>query len=711
MNYKNKFFTLFISILMLGLIILPGSGNNTSLDAPEPFFEVTLNLSWEDSKSYFMVQILRNESVKIGIKIQNVVLTSNEALFSLLFQNIGHKTSDASGFDLAAFEWDIQSVSPKDLWRLYHSNNINPTVRGSNYFPCNDSELDEILDKMQSLQNFDNRKAQVNQALNKIIWELHPATGLYQINSSFALDSEIGAFDAVRWAASPVPNLQEMYFDNNDESVFMYGGMDPFQNLNPILSTQYYDRLIHGVVFSKMYESDSDFNYQPVLATTDPIAIGSNDAIANTIDLSTISNDSLYKNQTIWGPNPNIDYSVYDPNVTIDNKSMFLITLRQDIPWHSGYGYNLGDFNVTSDDLIWTLSYMLNKTVKNPYLPLYHAYYGTNYTKCIEKINDTTVKINLRGNLADGSVADWYEALAISPLPQHILDPTFNATLWGGDIGETPDGTQIATYEHHSTYTFNTGETEHSLVGTGPYRFVCQDGLYYDSKQKTYVRPDVLLVKFEDWGGYDDHSLWRNPKYSVNNITAYGYNVIDSETVAGIALEDGDIDCMDYKFYPSSSLERDPNIQFIKFTDLAMKTLAYNTYHPELSNRFVRLAISHIIPRQSILNDSFSGAGLKNEIFGLSYQSSFYPSESVWDLFGLSDTYNTENVTFQGHIDYNLEKAWALMELAGYNMSSFRAYYGVEPPTPSSKTTSGCTFVVVAISLVLTLAVRKKTSK
>ena len=52
-----------------------------------------------------------------------------------------------------------------------------------------------------------------------------------------------------------------------------------------------------------------------------------------------------------------------------------------------------------------------------------------------QKINDTLIKVNLRGGTGDGIDADWFHHLAFTPYPQHILDPDFNATAWGGGVG------------------------------------------------------------------------------------------------------------------------------------------------------------------------------------------------------------------------------------------------------------------------------------
>jgi hypothetical protein len=100
--------------------------------------------------------------------------------------------------------------------------------------------------------------------------------------------------------------------------------------------------------------------------------------------------------------------------------------------------------------------------------------------------------------------------------------------------------------------------------------------------------------------------------------------------------------------------------------------------HPKLNNRYVRLAISHLVPRQRIVDYILNGLGRVNEVTGISFLHPAYPPEDEWADIGLPvsenvmDSETGEELKFQGHIRYNRNKAWALMEKAGYDMTAFR---------------------------------------
>jgi ABC-type transport system substrate-binding protein len=613
-------------------------------------------------------QVIAREFWKIGIGA-NLILLSWDSLQPRLFENSGHKTYAEGGFDIGFMDWSGNPLTPGDLRRFYHSANIGSSSGRPNYYPYNRSGLDALLDQIQTEQDFDSRRTLVNQALDNIVWEYHPATAIYQTNNPYALDAAVKNFDPYRWAMG-VPNLAEMYFENDTQSLFAFGSPTAFTDLNPVISNIYYDKLISQPVFSSLYEYDANLSLNPALAAASPIAIGSNDLIASYIDTGVISADSPYSaatGTTIWGENPAIDSGQYNSNVIAENKSMFLIPLKTGIPWHPGYGYKLTDFNVTADDLLWTLSYILNEEVHNPSLASHQAIWGSNSTEAIEKINETMVKVNFRGPLGNGRVADWLEALSITPVP------------YGGQgaIGITPDGTEILGYVDQRSYRYNTGEGTYSLIGCGPYRF--------NSWSDFYKR--ATLEKFDDWGGYGANSLWNQDAYKDNNIDVYSYTTYSSKYPAEIDLENEYVDGLDYKFQMARDISyfaSKENIQVIAFEDAGMESMGYNTMHPKLSNRYVRLAISHLIDRQSLIDNLLDGLGIENDVLGLARQNLFYPTETEWQSIGLNESLNIGDLRFQGHIRYSIEKAWALMEYAGYDMTPFRVILDTTPPSVSS---------------------------
>jgi ABC-type transport system substrate-binding protein len=636
----------------------------SAADEPTAYFSLTLIAPTNNPARVQHAQVIKEEFWKIGIQA-DLVLVGWDILIPRLFESVNFETYDGDGFDVGFVGWTGSPLLPGAFRQFFHSANINKASGASNYYPINDSNLDVVLDNMQAEVDFDQRREYVRQAMDTIIWDYHPVTGIYQVTNPYAIDADVTGFDPTRASFGAV-TLPEMSFGSGP-SDFLFATNARFIDLNPIISSSYYDNLIFNPVFSSLYEQDADLIYRPVLADIYPIPVGSNQTLVETgVSVASISADSPWDGSdvtTVWGSNPNIDDASFNPNVTAEDRSMFLIRIRENIPWQPGYGYTLGEYNVTADDFVWTISYLLNEDVPAPNLASAQAVYGTDYTQCIEKINETTFKINYAGPLGDGRVADWLPNLAIAPYPSHILDPA---------VGSTPDGTTVAAYADHRTYRYNTGQGTYPLVGCGPYTLESWD----ETGQL------ARLEKFDDWGGYGANSLWSEAAYSANNIDVYGVTVYSGKDAAIIALENEEIDGIDSQFQMGRDipyLSSKTNIQVLMLEDSGIQTMGYNTFHPKLGNRYVRLAISHVVPRQTIVDYILGGLGVVNEVVGIARQNPYMPSETEWATIGLPTSLNTVDdegnaIEFQGHIRYNLDKAWALMEYAGYDMDPWRAY-------------------------------------
>jgi ABC-type transport system substrate-binding protein len=645
------------------------AGNQVAAaERPAGYFSVTLVAPTNNPARVQHAQVISRELWKIGIDA-DLSLVGWDPLIKRLFESLNFETYAGDGFDVGFVGWTAGNpLIPNSFSQFYHSNRIDKVAGDSNWYPINNSNLDDLIEKIDTELDFDQRREWVRQAVQVVLWDVNPVMGLYQAANPFAVSADVRNFDAFRWGQ---PNIHpyELYFTEGTDHTFKIASNARFIDLNPALSNSYYDSLIHQPTQSWTYQRDASMILKPVLATADPIALDSNKTIASYIPLSDISADSPYAGadaSTTWGPSPNVDTAQFDPYKAEDDFSMFLVNIREDIPYHPMYGYDLWDFNVTIEDFQWTVSYWIDEDLASLAAQGFINAFGTEPTLAIEKVNDTLMKFNLRGPLANGQMADWFENLVLRPLPRHALDPTFDATAWGGGVGQTPDGTVIAEYADHSEYIFNTGEG--GPLGVGPYMFT------------GWSETDQIATteKFDQWGG--PNSLWDSEAYSQNNIEVYAVTVYPSKEAAEIDLENGVIQAIDAQFQMGSDvpyLQTKPSIQVLLVEGGGIQTMGYNTLHPRLSNRYVRLAISHMVPAQQIVDFILGGLGSVNEFVGLALQNPYRPSEEEFATLGLPVSENVvlddgTELKFQGHIRYNVDKAWALMEKAGYNMDPFR---------------------------------------
>lgn len=701
---------------------------------PEPYFNVKVLISRTNAYSYSAVRSLFENLPKIGIGVGWGSGYPGPSTVRSMVQ-------DSSSWGLSSYDWhsDLTILrwphDPPGRWSFNDYYSFRPN--GEYSYPINLTILDATLENIDAAATPEQRRISLLQAYNLTIWDIHAVTAIGETLNPFAVNADIRHFDADRWSLG-LPNLAEMYYTSGNQTTFRFGSPNNPQNLNPALAFDYdvfwfpRDSSVGGNVhyapdyvsqpiFSKLFEYNANLTLKPLLAAVYPLAIGANDLIPS----SGLSQDSPYagKEGTAWGPNSAINASRYNPFVTAANESMFLLRLRDGLPWQPGYGYTAEmQLNVTADDLIWTFFYYLNDELSSPHLSSWRTWFGTNYSKAIEKINETTVKINFHGSLGDGQVADWLEVLAINPLPRHILDPAYTPGLLnigGQNISLTPDRTMILPYSRHREYRFNTGAGDTPVVACGPYYLESVVGS--QSYDKVFT-----LKKFDDWGGRGAASLWTEEPFSKNNIETYSYarytHIEDvplafwDESADGVELYNLDFGSRgSFPAFDSqlAALKTNPNVTLQYTSAPSQLVLAFDVSNSDLANRFVRLAISHALPREAIMKAVDSEQGIANELLGVPHTSPDYPREEEWLTMGPSEPLNVTDRELTGHLTYDLEAAWALMELAGYDMKPFREYDSEK--LPDQIKTDGIALapysIILAIGVISTIRVRSKLRK
>ncbi|MHA2494472.1 MAG: ABC transporter substrate-binding protein [Candidatus Hodarchaeales archaeon] len=662
---KAKNYMLLGAVFVIGIFAMQMGTSSVqvgAVDAPPGYLSITLIAPTNNPARVQHAQVITRELWKIGIEAE-LALVGWDPLLQRLRYSVNYEGYDGDGFDILFVGWTAGNpTNPASLEQFYHSRRIDKVAGADNYAPINSSRLDEIIDRVDTELDFEQRREYVRQALDIVLWGYMPNIGLYQAANPFALDVKLKGFDAFRWG-QPNLHVPELSYED-DQTIFKFASNARFIDLNPFISSSYYDSIIFQPTRSFTYMRDATMNFKPVLATQEPIPIGSNDLISESVAAGTIDADSPFAGETTWGDHPTVDPDV-NATKTAEDYSMFLINLRTDIPWHPGWGYDLGDEYVTVDDFQWALEYIYEEDLAARGAAGTASIYGDDPYAAIQKINDTMMKLNIRGPLGDGRYSEWYTACSIAPMPQHILDP---------DLGSTPDGTTIAPYADSREYAYNTGvDADHPPLGCGAYYFENWDD----------IESIATLRKFDEWGGSwgSETSLWDTPAYSGSNIETYAVTVYPSKESAEIALENGDIDGIDAQFQMGPDipyLQTKSNIQVLLVEGGGIQTMAFNTKLPALSDRYVRLAIGHMVPAQKIVDFILGGLGSVNELVGIALANPYKPNEQEFKLMGLDVSENVvdpetgETLEFQGHIRYNINKAWALMEKAGYDMDPWR---------------------------------------
>jgi peptide/nickel transport system substrate-binding protein len=226
--------------------------------------------------------------------------------------------------------------------------------------------------------------------------------------------------------------------------------------------------------------------------------------------------------------------------------------LREDVKWHPVPG---GEESIpfSADDVVKTFALMMNpKTVT----PLQSRY---SFISSVKKIDDYTVVFMLKKPLLN-----VLGRFSFKILPSFLLE---DVTYLRGDE-------DLSLYKHP--------------VGTGPYRFVSQEG----------SSSEVVLIAYDDYhlGKPNIEKVIMRPFADQNIITqTLLYGGIDLQIRVpprDIAEIQGD---MRYELYPYSTL--------------SYSFFGYNLRNPVLAIKEVRKAIAYAINRQEMLNSFFEGKG------------------------------------------------------------------------------------------------------
>ncbi|MHA2232228.1 MAG: hypothetical protein ACXAB4_07040, partial [Candidatus Hodarchaeales archaeon] len=378
---KTKHYMILAALATLGLMILQvGAAGERVAAAEKPpgYFSVTLVAPTNNPARVQHAQVITRELWKIGIDA-DLMLVGWDPLVRRLQESVNFETADGDGFDIGFIGWTAGNpLLPNSISSFYHSNRIDKIAGDNNWYPINNSALDDLADLVDSELDFDQRREWVRQALQIVTWDVHPVMGLCQAANPFALDADMRGFDAFRWG-QPNTHLPELSYESGDQDTFIFASNARFIDLNPALSNSYYDSIIHQPTQEWTYRRDANMLLTPYLATSDPVIIGSNETIASYIDVSTIGSDSDYAGAdatTTWGPSPNVDTAQFNAYKAEDDYSMFLINLREDIPYQPGWGYDLYDVNVTVEDFQWTLSYWQDEDLASQAAQGFEDIYG-----------------------------------------------------------------------------------------------------------------------------------------------------------------------------------------------------------------------------------------------------------------------------------------------------------------------------------------------
>ncbi|MFX0114243.1 MAG: ABC transporter substrate-binding protein, partial [Candidatus Hodarchaeota archaeon] len=377
-------------------------------------------------------------------------------------------------------------------------------------------------------------------------------------------------------------------------------------------------------------------------------------------------------------------------NVDEGDGLLWEVKIRSDVYWHDGYGYT--NETVGVDDILFTYRTSLNSQIRTPFFSLFQQVFGSNPYLAIEEIDNETVRFHLAESVREISTlftrkprpAGWRtffsdrfldlpSVFSLPILPRHILDPQYDSSGEGlglGGAGRTADGAEIPGYNEWQYFSdFNSGSRSgnysgRAIIGNGPYQLetINETGQYVETSAFPKYYKTVVDGEYSS----------KPQAFRLN----FGLDKYRAET----ALVTGEVDILDSNLETADDLiflQSYPAVQLQKKRGWQMYGIGYNTFNPYLADPNVRLAISHLIPRQEIAD----------YVFGGTVRPSFAPLPE-------QSPYWSERIP---RVTYNLTKAWDFMEKAGYDMSELRSRLKGEGADQTSGSVLPLTVVLFSI--------------
>jgi ABC-type transport system substrate-binding protein len=503
------------------------------------------------------------------------------------------------GYDIAFLGWFTPTGPIPDLRSNFDGRPPNLPPTGNNYALYNSSELNNLLDQLYASTDL---QTQINlvHKWQEIVYNDSPYAYIYAPvsieprNSKWAAWGEKSAF-----STQTFPDIQRFSGGRN----FTLAVPDPFTegfpgngvpvgNLNPAFTPRSYSPYSFSILW-------------PVLVS------GAGGMDVDTRDLSY--------------------YPALATNITSSPDGLdWTVQIRKGALWQSGV-------EITSDDFVWTRWAIFNpKTASvNQVTDI------TNLGNVIDFtfLNGTTVIVDNRGSADEPTRNSWWKAVdrytfafhlsqpyafarevyaGFAPLPKHIMEK-FPPETWDYQPFSTANGT--------CTYTWDTAK----YGGLGSYAAVgpVGDGPYY-LESYNFTTNVATLKKF--------HQYWNATGLeTLGQFTVDTYEVVlmTDKSQALEALNSGRVDEMlGYRYgyglggSDLPTLESMKGINVIRAPELGWQEMGFNMRHPVFGTgadtplgksnpsmaaeaaRHVRKAISHLIPRDKIVNELLGGMGV-----------------------------------------------------------------------------------------------------
>lgn len=543
---KYKVVTLGL-LLLLSAFLLPAA---SFVRGQTTLFKVTLSVPSTNPSRQAWAEIIETNMDAAGIDAVRVIQDWGTIYDRALDPppEIVGKVYDDGGFDML-FVGYAMSIDP-DPYSLYHSSQLPP---GQNYYNWNNTENDRLCKLIKETVD-ENQLLQYVKEWQKLGYDEQPSI-------TIKYDQEVVCFDPTALMKEPFellhypawPRVAEWKLNPSTSQttiVLAQTGPAPEEGLNNWVSTSYYDLTVFGAVFDSLTKRENldTLKVVPSLATSWEVA---------------------------------------------DDDKTWTVHLRQGAKWHDGVEFTAADVKFTytaamADELASQQGAFVKSIIGSP--------------DNIEIVDDYTLIFHLPAPYAFFASGLISEGTTGWMLPKHVLE-NVPYDQWRSHPFNTGEGS----YEAN-------GQTWYGPIGTGPYWYAGYDPTTFTN----------ALTRNDNY--WDAQNLQDKGLFGIEN---YLVVFIEGSDAAITALKTGEVDVLDSQYSLQAKLGsiEEPWGDYAGYDAFGVQELGFNMKHPIFGTgvdtplgqqdptraaeaaRYVRQAISHLVPRDSIIETILDGYG------------------------------------------------------------------------------------------------------
>jgi ABC-type transport system substrate-binding protein len=585
----------------------------------ETLFSFTLTTPSTNPSRQEWSEVIQNSLQSVGIDAQRVIQDWGTIYDRALDPppEVAGKIYDDGGFDTLFVGYAL-GIDP-DPYATFHSSQTPP---GGNYYFWDNERNDELCTLIKETVDDTERLGYVAE-WQDLAFDESPSAALMYTEEVVAFDPtalEGAPFQANHFPIWPGVELMDLAAGTAQTTIIMaQTGPAPEEGINPYVTNSYYDLTVLGAVFGKLarVENLDTLQIVPELATS-------------------------------W-------------SVSDDDKT-WTINLRHGVKWHDGVEF-------TAEDVKFTYESAMAEELASIYGSFLSEIIGS--PDNIEVVDPYTVKFNLPQPYAyflSGIIGSATNGWMI---PKHVLE-------------NVP-------YDEWRTHTFNTGEgsytvngyTAYGPIGCGPYVYAGYDPITFTNR----------MTKYDDYWEKDTLEA-----AGLFEIEEYRVVFIEGSDAAITSLRQGDVDILDSQYHLETKVDslEDPWGDYVRYEAFGVQELGFNMNHPIFGTgvdtplgqedpsraaeaaRYVRKAISHLIPRESIIDTILDGYGTPAITNSICTLTAGYDPTIPFDA-------------------YDVEYAKSLLAAAGYDT-------GVPPPSRGFLEEYGLYVAVAVVVVVVAVA-------